>query len=164
MSAASAGQPEDPKDPRFRAYRAFTLGVYLVLTIIFCGLIIFSVYRSVLRMTPERPNVGGEVQSEAECLRGANQLFTELEGQRKTQGEQADVTHSDQRFLEFRVQWLTRKRVLEAKCALDSREKVKDAFDSLDRVLDLYTTASVQFSGAVGPSVDSFKQTVAQPR
>ena len=155
---------EDPKDPRFRAYRAVSLGVYLVFTITFSCLIIFSVYRSVLRMTPERPNVGGEVLSEAECLRGANQLFTELEAQRKTQGDQADVRHSDQRFLEFRVEWLTRKVALEAKCALENREKVKDAFSSLDRVLDLYTTASVQFSGAVGPSVDSFKQTVAQPR
>jgi hypothetical protein len=135
--------------------------VYLVFTITFSCLIIFSVYRSVLRMTPERPNVGGEVQSEADCLRGAGQLFTELETQRKTQGEQGDVTHSDQRFLEFRVEWLTRKRALEAKCALENREKVKNAFDSLDRVLDLYTTASVQFSGAVGPSVDSFKKSIA---
>lgn len=152
---------EDPKDPRYRPFRGFTLGVYLVLTIVFCCLIIFSVYRSVLRMTPERPTVGGEVQSEAECLRGASGLFTELEAQRKVQGEQADVTHSDQRFLEFRVEWLTRKRALEARCALDNREKVKAAFDSLDRVLDLYTTASVQFSGSVGPTVDSFKKTVA---
>lgn len=154
-------QPADPKDPKYRPFRAVTLGVYLVLTIVFCGLIIFSVYRSVLRMTPERPNVGGEVKTEAECLRGASGLFTELEAQRKVQGDQADVAHSDQRFLEFRVEWLTRKRALEARCALDHRDNVKAAFDSLDRVLDLYTTASVQFSGAVGPTVDAFKKTVS---
>ena len=157
MSAPAA----DPKDPRYRPFRAVALGVYLVFTLVFCCLIIFSVYRSVLRMTPERPNVGGELQSEADWLRGAGGLFTELEAQRKVQGDQADVAHSDQRFLEFRVEWLTRKRALEARCALDNREKVKAAFDSLDRVLDLYTTASVQFSGAGGPTVDSFKKAVS---
>ena len=45
----------DPKDPQFRPYRAVSLGVYLVFTIGFSCLIIFSVYRSVLQMTPDRP-------------------------------------------------------------------------------------------------------------
>lgn len=150
---------EEPRDPKYRPFRAVSLGVYLVVTIVFSCLIIFSVYRSVLRMTPDRPPVG-EVQPEADCLRDARGLFIELEAQRKVQGDEADVSHSDQRFLQFRVEWLTRKRTLESRCALDSREKVKDAFDSLDRVLDLYTTNSVQFSGAVGPSVDAFKKSV----
>ena len=146
----------DPKDPRFRAFRAVSLGVYLVVTIGFSSLIIFSVYSSVLRMTPDRPPAS-DVQPEADCLKGARALFSELEEQRKLQGLEADVRHSDQRFLQFRVEWLKRKRALESHCALESRENVRDAFSSLDRVLDLYTTASVQFSGAVGPTVDKFK-------
>lgn len=146
-----------PRDPRFRPYRAVTLGVYLAFTIGFSCLIIFSVYRSVLRMTPDRPPVG-ELQSEEACLRDARGLFTELEQVRKAQGDQAKVVGSDQRFLQFRVEWLTRKRALESHCALESRGRSRAAFASLDRMLDLYTTASVQFSGAVGPTVDAFKQ------
>lgn len=148
---------EDPRDPRFRSFRAVSLGVYLVVTIGFSVLIIFSVYRSVLRMTPEHLPPA-ELQSEADCLKGARGLFGELELQRQKQGEEADVRHSDQRFLQFRVEWLKRKRALESHCALESRENVRAAFTSLDRVLDLYTTASVQFSGAVGPTVDDFKK------
>lgn len=151
MSAA------DPREPKYRPFRAVSLGVYLVVTITFSCLIIFSVYRSVLSMTPDRPPPG-TVQPEADCLRDARGLFVELEAQRKQQGDQADVAHSDQRFLEFRVEWLKRKRAIESRCALESREKTRAAFESLDRVLDLYTTASTQFSGAVGPSVDRFKK------
>lgn len=147
----------DPKDPRFRPYRTLTLGVYLVFTVGFSCLIIFSVYRSVLQMTPDRPPAA-ELRTEEECLRDARQLFVELENERKAQGEQPVVVKSDQRFLQFRVQWLTRKRALESHCALESRERSKAAFRSLDRMLDLYTTASVQFSGAVGPTVDAFKK------
>ena len=150
---------EDPRDPKYRPYRAISLGIYLTVTIVFSILIIFSVYRSVLRMTPELPPPG-DIQSEAACLRDVKQLFVELEAQRKVQGDQPDVAHSDQRFLQYRVEWLTRKRALESRCALDNRQAVKKAFDSLDRVLDLYTTASTQFSGSVGPAVDDFKKQV----
>lgn len=148
---------DDSKDPKYRPFRAVLLGVYLALTVGFSGLIIFSVYRSVLRMTPARPPPG-QTEPEADCLRGARLLFSELEGQRQAQAEQADVAHSDQRFLQFRVEWLTRKSELESRCALEGRPGVKKAFDSLDRVLDLYTTASTQFSGSVGPAIDEFKK------
>jgi hypothetical protein len=147
----------DPRDPRFRLYRAVSLGAYLVFTIGFSCLIIFSVYRSVLAMTPDRPPAG-ELQTEEVCLADARGLFVELEQERKAQGDQAEVVKSDQRFLQFRVEWLKRKRTLEARCGLENRPKAKAAFASLDRMLDLYTTASVQFSGAVGPTVDEFKK------
>ena len=148
---------DDPRDPKFKTFRAVSLGIYLVVTIFFSCLIIFSVYRSVLRMTPDRPPAG-EVQSEDDCLRDARGLFVELEAERKAQGDQADVKHSDQRFLKFRVEWLTRKVALESRCGLESRERTREAFETLDRMLDLYTTASVQFSSGVGPTVDKFKQ------
>lgn len=147
----------DPRDPKFRSFRAASLGVYLVFTIGFSSLIIFSVYRSVLRMTPERPPPG-ELLSEEACLQDARGLFVELEQERKTQGDQSQVVRSDQHFLQFRVDWLKRKVALEARCGLENRERARAAFASLDRLLDLYTTASVQFSGAVGPTVDQFKK------
>lgn len=153
---------DDPKDPRFGPYRAVALGIYLVVTVGFSSLIIFSVYRSVLRMTPDRPPAA-ELLSEDQCLRGLRGLFDELEGERKGQGNQPDVVHSDQRFLQFRVEWLKRKRTLESRCGLESRDRARAAFASLDRIVDLYTTASVQFSGAVGPTVDAFKKQLDPP-
>lgn len=148
----------DPRDPRFKSFRAVSLAVYLIVSVGFSSLIIFSVYRSVLRMTPERlPAATGTLASEDTCLRDARAMFLELEEQRKTLGNEPDVTHSDQRFLNFRVEWLSRKRALEARCALDSRERAKRAFALLERVADLYLTTTVQFSNGVGPVIDALK-------
>ncbi len=147
----------DPRDPRFRLYRGVSLGLYLVVAVGFSSLIIFSVFRSVLSMTPSRPDAVGESLTEEQCLLEAQQLFGELEQQRKSQADEVDVTHSDQRFLKFRTQWLERKRAKEARCALSERDRARTAFALLERILDLYTTASVQFSGAVGPAVDELK-------
>jgi malate synthase len=135
--------------------------VYLVISVGFSSLIIFSVYKSVLHMTPEAPANAGSVLSEDECLQGARTLFTELEQRRKALADEADVTHADQRFLDFRVEWLQRKRNVEARCGLESRERLRETFASLDHVLDLYTTASVQFSGGVGPATDELKKQLA---
>lgn len=149
----------DPRDPRFRTFRGISLGVYLVFTVTFCVLIIVSVYRSVLGMTPERP-AAAEVLPEEQCMSELRGLFTELEGERKALGDQPVVVKSDAHFLQFRVEWLKKKRALESRCGLESRDRARKAFDSLDRLVDLYTTASVQYSGAVGPTVDDFKQQV----
>jgi hypothetical protein len=147
---------EDPRDPRFRPFRGAAFGVYLLFTVTFCVFIIVSVYRSVLGMTPdEQP--AAEVLPEEQCFTQLRGLFTELEGARKELGEQPVVVKADARFLQFRVEWLRKKRVLEAQCGLQSREKARAAFASLDRLVDLYTTASVQYAGAVGPTVDEFK-------
>lgn len=147
---------DDPKDPRFRPYRAVSLGIYLVVTIGFSCLIIFSVYRSVLNMTPDRPPVG-ELRTEDACLGDARALFAELELQRQ-QAVGQSVRSSDQRFLKFRVDWLRRKRVSEASCGLENRDRVRNAFSLLERALDLYSTASVQFAGTAGPTVDELKE------
>jgi hypothetical protein len=152
---------DDPKDPRFRPFRAVSLGIYLVVTIGFSCLIIFSVYRSVLSMTPERPPVG-ELRSEEACLADARSLFAELEQQRQQAVTQA-VARSDQRFLKFRVEWLTRKRGFEASCGLENRDQVRKAFSLLERALDLYSTASVQFAGTAGPTLDELKE-LLEPR
>ncbi|MFZ5442841.1 MAG: hypothetical protein ACOZQL_22740 [Myxococcota bacterium] len=148
----------DPKDPRFRRFRGAAWVAYLVFAVGFSSLIIYSVFRSVLQMTPDTPPASGVSKSETECLEGARALFVELEQQRKNLAEAPVVRGADQTFLHFRVDWLQRKRNLEAQCGLEAREKARLAFASLDRAMDLYTTASVQFTGGVGPTVDELKQ------
>ncbi len=147
----------DPKEPRLRPFRGAAWALYLTFAVGFSGLIIFSVFKSVLKMTPGHPETA-QVVSEAECLRDARGLFVELEQYRKDYASAPDVTHADARFLKFRVSWLERERALEARCAVESRPSLKAAFASLERVMDLYTTSSVQFSGGVGPAVDELKQ------
>lgn len=149
---------EPSKDPRFRPFRAASWALYLVVAVGFSSLIIVSVYRSVLRMTPERPAGVTERYGEQECLDRSRALFQELEQQRRAQSEGADTRHGDQRFLRFRVDWLGRKVALEARCAPEERPRVKSVFASLDRLLDLYTTGSVQFSGTTGPTIDALRQ------
>ncbi len=147
----------DPKDPQFRSFRGGAWVLYLTFAVGFSTLIIVSVFKSVLAMSPEQPTTT-QVSSEAECLRDGRSLFLELEQYRKDYTNGSDVAHADQRFLKFRVSWLQQKRAFEARCAVESRPAVKAAFSSLERVLDLYTTSSVQFSGGVGPAVDELKQ------
>lgn len=146
----------DPRDPRFKVARRVTLGLYLAFSIAFSCLIIFSVFKSVLEMSPERP-VSGQISSESECIADARGLFGELDQHRQLLASGPEVAHADQRFLEFRVQWLGRKRALEARCALDARPALKETFVTLEKVLDLYTTESVQFAGGAGPTVDVLK-------
>jgi hypothetical protein len=66
--------------------------------------------------------------------------------------------HADQRFLKFRLEWHARQQQLGSQCAAQERPKLKRVFATLDRLLDLYTTATVQFSGAVGPAVDELRR------
>lgn len=147
----------DPKDPRFRSFRGAAWALYLTFAVGFSGLIIYSVFKSVLEMSPERPP-SSEVISEGECLREARGLFNELEYYRKEATASPDIAHADQRFLKVRVSWLKRKRELEARCGLESRAGLKATFASLERVLDLYTTGTVQFASGVGPAVDELKR------
>lgn len=148
---------DNPKDPRFRPYRGLAWAGYLVFAVGFSSLIIFSVFKSVLSMTPDAPAFAGSSLDEAQCMGEARNLFTELESRRKGLGDSKEIVKSDQAFLDFRLDWLTRKRAIEARCGLGSRPRVKATYDSLDRVMDLYTTASVQFAGAVGPATDELK-------
>ena len=146
----------DPKDPRFKVARRVTLGVYLTFSVAFSCLIIFSVFKSVLEMSPERP-APAQTSSEAECITEARQLFGELDQRRQLLATGNEVSHADQRFLDFRVQWLQRKRALEARCGVELRPSHKETFATLEKVLDHYTTESVQFAGGVGPAVDELK-------
>lgn len=154
---SSPAPAPDPKDPRFRSFRGGAWALYLFFAVGFSSLIIYSVFVSVLKMTPGRPSTS-EIVSEGECLRDARVLFTELEQFRKDTTSSPDIAHADQRFLTFRQPWIQRKRALEAKCGLDSRANLKAMFASLERALDLYTTATIQFAGGVGPTIDELKK------
>jgi hypothetical protein len=153
----------EAQEPRHRPFRAASWALYLLVSVGFSSLIIFSVFKSVISMTPEMPAPSGAGLSEQECVERARQLFEELETQRKMLAESPDVSSADQAFLRFRIDWLQRKRNIEGQCGLGSRVATRELFATLERVLDLYTTASVQFAGAVGPTVNALKLRLAPP-
>jgi hypothetical protein len=153
----------DPKDPRFRPFRAASWAVYLVVACGFSLLIIVSVFKSVFAMSPERPAGSPDVLTVSQCVAGTRAMFEQLEQERATHAA-GPATTADGRFMEFRVDWLTRKRKLEAECALEAPERaaLKRAMATLDHVLDLYTTSSVQFATVVAPSVEQLRADLDQ--
>jgi hypothetical protein len=144
---------------RYRPFRTATLGVYLVFAITFSGLIIYSVIASVLGMTPARGRPGPEVYTAAQCTQGARALFRELDEERRAFSD-GEAALADRRFLEFRGDWLTRKRRLETGCGLErpERRRLREALESMEGLVDLYTTASVQFAGSLGPALDRLRE------
>lgn len=146
------------RDPRFRPFRAASWALYLVVSVGFSLLIIYSVLTSVLRMTPSRPPESPDVLTVSQCGNGARALFEQLEDARRDLS-QGEATTSDHRFLEFRNDWVVRKRRLEAECAVGRPERanLRELMATLDHVMDLYTTASVQYAGAEGPSVERLR-------
>jgi hypothetical protein len=140
---------------RYRPFRTAALVVHLVFSVVFSGLIIYSVVSSVLAMTPPRARSGPEVYTAAQCARGARALLDELDQERRGFAE-GSAAWADHRFLEFRGDWLTRKRRLESGCGLErpERQGLRDTLDTMEGMVDLYTTASVQFAGSLGPVLD----------
>ena len=149
----------DPKDPRFRPFRTAAWALYLVVAVGFSSLVIYSVFRSVVAMTPDRPAPAGQALPVADCTAQARALLDRLDAQSRDFSQPA-ATKADQRFLAFRDTWLRDKRALEARCGMGDpgREKLTAALDELEKLLDLYTTTSVQYAGAVGPTVESLRQ------
>lgn len=150
-------EPAD-RDPRLRPYRAASWGLYLFVSVGFSLLVIYSVVSSTLRMTPPTEAASPVAITVAQCAAGGRALFDELETARKAHAA-GDAVAADRRFLDFRIDWLTRKRRLEAQCALGSsdRASLREALDTLEHLMDLYTTNSVQFSTAIGPDVDQLR-------
>ncbi len=146
-------------DSRWRPFRMGALGFHLVFSVGFSLLIIYSVFKSVLEMSPGPAHAGPEIYTFTQCVKGGQAMFDELEGQRRayTSGSAAQADH---RFLEFRIDWLARKRRLESGCGLErsGRGDLRALFGALDGLVNLYTTESVQFSGAIGADVDRVKR------
>ncbi len=154
---------ENQKDPRFRPFRTVAWAVYLVVAVGFSLLVTVGVFNSVMRMTPELPPTTGDVLPAAECVAQARGLFEELDARRQALAREAAPARADVAWVGFRSDWLSRMRRLEARCAVDAkgREKLGAMFDRLERVLDLYTTATVQFAGGVGPAVEALQAAFA---
>jgi len=133
-----------------------SLAVYLVLTIGFSSMIIWSVFRSVFAMSPKAPTAGQTLPVQ-ECAQQLRALFAELDGRQRQLSGESNVATSDLRWSQYRLGWLTRARQLESLCELSdpAREKLKTAFKSVDGVVDLYTVHAVQFAGEIGPALDS---------
>ena len=154
---ADSPKSQNPKDPRFRYFRQATYGLYLVVTVGFCGSLIWQVYRSTHAMTyGTKAHAVGAASPVPECVDGAEGLFKELEARRQQLPVPPPAVSADQRWLDFRREWIERFRDLEARCALGStdREPLAELFKMLEKVADLYTTHAVQYAGHVGPGAD----------
>ena len=152
----------DPKDPRFTPFRRAALGVYLVFAVTFSVLIIYSVFKSVLEMSPERPTFSGAALPEDECLRQARTLFAELE-QERSRFVQVPAADAEKRFVAFRQPWLERARRVEAQCSVASRPTLESVFAQLEHVMDLYATSAAQFGGSIGPAIDALDKSLQSP-
>lgn len=152
--------PDPRKDPRYRPFRAAAYGVYITVTVAFCLLIIVSVSRSVAAMSPPPLPPAERILTVRECLDNANALWKELEAQREQLVRDTPARKVDQQWMVFRTAWLHKLREREAECALKSRDRDREAlntvYERLERVQNLYTIHAVQYAGEVGGAVDAF--------
>jgi predicted secreted Zn-dependent protease len=149
-------EARDPRDPRFRPFRIAAYGFYLFVVVAFCLLVIVSVLRSGMAMTPRPPRAVDEVLTVPECIEQAQELWRSLDRERRALTDVRPVREVDQRWTGFRVEWMRQLRELEARCAVDAhaRPELRRIFRRLDGLQDLYTTHAVQFAGGVGAAVD----------
>ncbi|MCA2977802.1 MAG: hypothetical protein INH41_02840 [Myxococcaceae bacterium] len=148
---------EPSNDPRLRPFRAMSWALYLVVSVGFSGLVIFSVSKSVFEMSPGRPEAA-EKRSVPECVAGLTAAFEELERERAALGRLKAVG-ADQGWMVFRNGWVRRARQLEATCDVEApdREALRRAFAALHEVMDVATVNATQVSGQMGPALDSFR-------
>ena len=163
---ARAHPPEASKDPRYLPFRVAAYALYLLVVIVFCILLISSVVRSVIAMTPTQSSTAAPIISVRECADRADDLWQQLDRQRQALSSEAPAAATAQRWSEFRVAWLQRLRDAESSCALPthSRRGLKMAFDRLEHLQDLYMTHAVQFAGEIGDTLDSFRLSLEAAR
>lgn len=148
-----------PADPRLRAFRIGAYAVYLVVVGVMTVLVTTSVVRSVRAMTPGRRPASEVTLTVRECIQRAEGLFQELERERDRLTQAFPARKLDEAWVQFRVGWLERFRDAEARCAVQSRgrEPLRQVFQQLDQVMDLYTIAAVQYAGEMGGAVDGLR-------
>lgn len=152
--------PKAGLDPRYRPFRIGAYGFYLVVVSIVSLLVIRSVVSSVIQMTPGRKPPAEQTLTVAECLQRAEALFRELETERAKVSASVPAARSDLTWEQFRVSWIERYRDAESRCALESRSRtsLREVYDRLSRVMDLFTTAAVQYAGEAGGAVDALRE------
>jgi hypothetical protein len=157
----------DP-DPRYRPFRIGAYALYLVVVSAFSLLVINSVVTSVIRMTPGRRPPAEPTLTVYECLKKAESLFQEMESERARQSTTFPAARADEAWGKFRIGWLERFRDAESRCALDSRDRdrgaVREVYERLSRVMDLFTTSAVQYAGEAGGAVDELRESFAAAR
>jgi hypothetical protein len=159
-------RPALARDPRYRPFRVAVIGVYLVVVSVFCILITASVFRSVRAMSPRREPVRTATLSQEACVDRASALLDEMEARRRALTGITPASRADTSWMSFRVEWLERLRQAESSCGVDApeRKELGALFRNLEHLEDLYTTSAVQYSGEIGPALDSFHRMVARAR
>lgn len=154
------------KDPRYRPFRVAVYAVYFGFATVFCVLVLISVLRSIDAMTPDPQPARAPTYTVEACLGGAEALFDELEQARKALGDGGSARRAGERWTDFRVQWLTRMRILEAHCAIESPERpgMGPVFRDLRRLAEAYSTHAVQYAGEVGRLVDRLHRRIETAR
>jgi len=165
-SAAPKSSPKAGLDPRYRRFRIGAYALYLVVVSFVSLLVIKSVVSSVIEMTPGRKPPAEQTLTVAECLQRAEALFRELESERAKVSASYPAARSDLTWEQFRVGWIERYRDAESRCALESRSRpsLREVYDRLSRVMDLFTTSSVQYAGEAGGAVDALRDALAAAR
>ena len=150
---------ESLRDPRYRPFRVAAYALYLVVVVAFCGMLIVSVVRSVVAMSPGVTSGGQRVLTVQECMDQAGALWQDLDAQRQQLSREVPAKTTDEKWSRFRVRWLGQLREVQSLCALDSRARkpLRRAFERLERLQDLYMTHAVQFAGEIGPTLDEFR-------
>jgi len=150
------------RNARYRPFRALALGAYLVVVLTFSALVIVSVVRSVLVMTPRKPLNVAERLDAKECAVRAQELYEQLETRRQGLSALQPAAEASLKWTSFRVEWLNGLRQAEASCSEDTLQW--DVFSRLETLENLYTTSAVQYSGEMGPAVDSFRRALSRLR
>ncbi|HMK74029.1 MAG TPA: hypothetical protein VK454_11865 [Myxococcaceae bacterium] len=161
-----ARRTSQTRNARYRPFRTVAFGAYLAVVTAFCWLVVVSVVRSVLEMTPRRPLDVSERLEVQECAARALDLYEELEARRQGLSAVKPAAEASHQWTDFRVEWLNRLRQAEASCEVDAkgRENVARVFRRLENLEDLYTTSAVQYSGEMGPAVDGFRAALRRLR
>ena len=150
---------ESPRNPLYRPFRIAAYALYLVVVVGFSGMLIVSVVRSVIAMTPEVASGGQRVLTVQECMDQASALWQQLDAQRQQLSREVPAKTTGEKWSRFRVRWLGQLREVQSLCALESRARkpLRRAFERLEHLQDLYMTHAVQFAGEIGPTLDEFR-------
>ncbi len=141
-------------------------GVYIVIVVAFCSTLAWSTFKSLLDMSPKRPAEVEQLLTVNECIDEVEKLWVRLDDERKGLTRDRPARAADEAWSRFRVEWLRDLRVLEARCAVESRSRtnLRPLFERLDSLQDLYMTHAVQYAGEVGPAVDKLQDEIRRLR
>src|SRR5687767_1862193 len=120
-------------------------GLYIAVVTVFSVMLSISVIGSVIRMSPRAAQAPDAMLVTSECVGQAEALWRELDSERRAFTQSQPARAVDEKFSQFRVEWLQKLRRLESRCSGESagRKSLQMVFRRLDQVLDLYTTHAV---------------------